>query len=104
MSVPVSPAHRARVAANAARVAAGRRIFEPTPEVVPEADKPNRRACIGCGRATSKGWGKGTRPKGWAVRRLAGAERFGFEIHCPLCLKRWGWGEGNEWWPKPPKE
>lgn len=104
MSRPVSPAHQARVATYAALVASGRRLFEPTPEQVPECDRPNRRACIGCGRAARAGWGKGSRPHGWAVRRLAGAERHGTEIHCPQCLRRWGWGEGNEGWPKLPEE
>lgn len=95
---PALPACRlARVARYAALVAAGRRLFEPTPEALPESDKPNRRACIGCGRAVTKGWGKGTIPRGWAVRRLAGAERHGTEVHCYSCLRKWGWGD-------PPRE
>lgn len=84
----------ARIAGYAARIARGERLFEPTPAVPPPEDDPNRRACIACGRSQSHGWGKGTKPRGWVVRRLAGAERHGTEIHCPRCVKRWGFGDG----------
>jgi hypothetical protein len=103
--VSAPPADKeARIAEYARRVAAGLRLFEPTPAVTPPADRPNRRACIGCGRETLKGWGKGSRPRGWVVRRLPGSKWFGVEIHCPLCVRRWGVGVGLEQEPKEPSE
>lgn len=89
-------AHEARIRDYAERVTAGERLFEPTPAELPEGDRPNARRCIGCGRSQSEGWGKGTRPRGWVVRRLAGAERYGNEIHCPRCVRTWGVGVGLE--------
>lgn len=85
-----------RIADYARRVAAGQRLFEPTPAELPECDRPGRRACLGCGRSQTAGWGKGTAPPGWVVRRIVGAERYGQELHCPGCLRRWGLGVGLE--------
>lgn len=95
MSAPPTD-REARVAEYARRVAAGQRLFEPTPEVIPKADTVGVRACIGCGRETAKGWGKGTRPRGWVVRKLSGSKWFGVELHCPGCIRRWGVGVGLE--------
>lgn len=95
MSAPPTD-REARVIEYARRVAAGERLFEPTPAVTPVADLANRRACIGCGRETAKGWGKGTRPHGWVVRRLSGSKWFGVELHCPRCVRQWGVGVGLE--------
>jgi hypothetical protein len=87
--------HEARIIAYAARIARGERLFEPTPTKVPESDRPGARACIACGRVETKGWGRETKPWGWRTQPLAGAERFGVELHCWPCFQKWGWGTGE---------
>lgn len=84
--------HEARIIAYAARIARGERLFEPTPEKMPEADRPGVRMCIGCGRLAMQGWGAGIRPAGWVVQLLPGQKKCGVEIHCPDCVRAWGLG------------
>ena len=70
-----------------ARAAAGLPLFG---RGEPRADRRRDSVCIGCGAACKFGKA-GKKPAGWESRPLVGIpER---ELHCPICLLEWGWGD-----------
>lgn len=76
-----------RIEHYAAMVAQGHRLFEPG-----ERARDSVRVCVGCGKlCPNQG---GPMPGSWHVQPFANCPRYREEIHCPECVKEWGWGDG----------